>query len=230
MKELDHLYDKTVECHVCKGMYMTKKVLSKYIRANKHDSDFCSHYISTEINPLLYYVQVCPNCGYSSSEEFSSFFPPTSLEAIQEKICSNWNGDNYGTERSIEKAINSYKLAIYCATIKKEKHITLSGLYLRLAWLYRTEKINLEEETRFLRLALTEYIHSYMYGDFNNTHLSEVKLLYIIGDLSRRLGLKAQATRYFSRVIELQKETIEKGIIEMAKDRWAEMREEKKLG
>jgi uncharacterized protein (DUF2225 family) len=229
-KAPEYLYGKPVKCLVCQETYTTMKVLSKYIRSHKHDTDFCSHYISTKINPLLYYVQVCPNCGYSSSEEFSSFFPPTSFEAIQEKICSNWNGPNYCHERSLEDAIKSYKLAIYCATIKKEKHITLSGLYLRLAWLYRTEKVNVDEETRFLHLALTEYIQSYMYGDFNHTQLTEIKLLYLIGELSRRLRLTAQATKYFSRVIELQKQTIEKGIVAMAKDRWAEMREEKKLG
>ncbi|MGM0875477.1 MAG: DUF2225 domain-containing protein [Bacillota bacterium] len=225
--ELNYLYEKTVECHMCQEKYPTKKVLSKYVRTNKHDTDFCSYYVSTKKNPLLYYVQVCPNCGFSSSEEFSSFFSPTSLKSIQEKISTNWSGANYCNERSLDKAINSYKLAIYCATIKKEKHITLSGLYLRLAWLYRTEKINIEEEKRFLRLALNEYINSYMNGDFTDTHLSEVKLLYIIGELSRRLGLKGQATRYFSRVIEIQKDTFEKGIVEMAKDRWAEMREMK---
>jgi uncharacterized protein (DUF2225 family) len=229
MKELDYLYDKNVVCHICHGKYRTKKVLSKYVRANKHDTDFCSYYVSTKKNPLLYYVQVCPNCGFSSSAEFTSFFPPTSLEVIKEKICANWSGANYTIERSLDDAINAYKLAIYCATIKKEKHIVLAGLYLRLSWLYRTEKINLEEENRFLRLALNEYVTSYMNSDFTDTHLTEVKLLYIIGELSRRLDLREQATRYFSRVIEMKKETIEKGIVAMAKDRWAEMRE-KKLG
>lgn len=68
-----------------------------------------------------------------------------------------------------------------------------------------------------------------MNSDFTDTHLTEVKLLYIISELSRRLILREQATRYFSRVIEMQRETIEKGIVAMAKDSWAEMRE-KKLG
>jgi uncharacterized protein (DUF2225 family) len=229
IKALDYLYTKTVTCLMCQEKYTTKKVLSKYVRANKHDTDFCSYYVSTKKNPILYYVQVCPTCGFSSSEEFSSYFPPTTLNTIQEKICVNWTGADYCIERTLDQAINSYKLAIYCATLKSEKHIALAGLHLRLSWLYRTERINPEEEKRFLRLALTEYVNSYMIGDFADTHLSEIKLLYIIGDLSRRLGMREQATKYFSRVIEKQKETIEKGIVEMAKDQWAEMRE-KKLG
>lgn len=223
----EYLYDKTLECNVCHKKYTTKKILSKYIRASKHDTDFCSYYSSTNKNPLLYYVQVCPNCGFSSSEEFSTYFPPSTLEAIEEKLCANWSGSNYGIERSVDQAINSYKLAIYCAILKNEKHISLAGLYLRLSWLYRTEKINEEEEKRFLRLALNEYMNSYSKGDFNDKQLTEIKLLYLIGELSRRLDQQEQATRYLSRVIEMQHNTLEKGIVEMAKDRWAEIREQK---
>lgn len=226
-KNLDYLYDRKVDCYICKTSYTTKKVLSRYIRAHKHDTDFCSFYISTKINPLLYYVHVCPSCGYSSTEETSLYFPPMTMEAIQEKISKNWNNKIYCDERSLETAINSYKLAIYCATIKKEKNIALAGLYLRLSWLYRTEEINIAEENRFMSLALEEYLKSYMNSDYSETHLSEVKLLYIIGELSRRVDNHAQATKYFSRVIEKQKVTVEKGIVQMAKDRWSEMREQK---
>lgn len=224
MKEQTFLYSKKVECPVCSQKYTTKKILTKFIRIHKHDTDFCSYYASSKHNPLLYYVQVCPSCGYSSSEEFSSFFPPGTLSDIKNKVSLNWRGTDYCIERSLAHAINTYKLAIYCAGLKKEKHIAQAGLFLRLAWLYRTEEVNPEEEKRFMRLAVHEYIQSYMTGDYTATHLSEVKLLYIIGDLSRRLEQKEQATRYFSRVIQMQKDTIEKRIVEMAKDRWSEMR------
>lgn len=228
IKELEYLYDRKVECEICENTFVTKKVRSRFIRAHRHDTDFCSFYTSTKINPLLYYVSVCPTCGYSTSEECTDYFPPASKDMIKQKICNNWNGKNYCQERTLDTALASYKLAIYCAMIKKEKHIALGGLYLRLAWLYRTEKVNAQEEQRFLRLALDEYIQSYSVGDFSDTSFSEIKLLYLIGDLSNRVGLEGQATRYFSRVIEKQKETIEKGIVQMAKDRWSEMREEKK--
>ncbi len=227
-KEPEYLYDRDVVCKICEKTYVTKKVRTRFIRVKHHDTDFCSFYTSTKINPLLYYVTVCPTCGFSASEECTDYFPPMSKDLIQQKICDNWTSKDYGQERTLDMAINSYKLAIYCAIIKKEKHIALGGLYLRLAWLYRTESVNLQEEQRFIRLALDEYLQSYTTGDFSDTSFSEIKLLYLIGDLSRRVGSEGQATRYFSRVIEKQKETIEKGIVQMAKDRWSEMREEKK--
>lgn len=96
-------------------------------------------YASEEANPLLYYVHVCPHCGFAATEEFST-------------------------------------------------------------------------ET----------------DDLIHTHMSEVRLLYLIGELYRRLGKEKQAIIYFSRVIARKKETIEKGIVNMAYDRWQEILEEKK--
>ncbi|ASA96771.1 MULTISPECIES: DUF2225 domain-containing protein [Anoxybacillus] len=136
---MDVLYDRTVTCLVCKQTYTTKKVRSRFIRPVQHDTDFCSYYASEEANPLLYYVHVCPHCGFAATEEFS-----TETDA---------------------------------------------------------------------------FIH---------THMSEVRLLYLIGELYRRLGKEKQAVIYFSRVIARKKETIEKGIVNMAYDRWQEIREEKK--
>lgn len=224
---MDILYDRTVTCLVCKQTYTTKKVRSRFIRPIQHDTDFCSYYASEEANPLLYYVHVCPHCGFAATEEFSTYFPPQTLEAIQQNICVNWRGKNYSSARTFTDAVDTYKLGIYSALLKKERHIALAGLYMRLAWLYRSKQQN-EEEQRFMRLALEQYIASYEADDFVHTHMSEVRLLYLIGELYRRLGKEKQAIIYFSRVIARKKETIEKGIVNMAYDRWQEIREEKK--
>lgn len=94
---------------------------------------------------------------------------------------------------------------------------------MRLAWLYRTYKVP-EQEKRFMRLALQEYMASYSNDDFLGTHMSEVRILYLIGELHRRLGETKQAILYFSKVIAKKKETIETGIIAMAHERWQEIR------
>lgn len=224
MTKIDYLYDKEINCPICKHTYTTKKIKSSYIRAISHDSDFCSYYSHSEYSPLLYYVCVCPSCGYSMSDEFSPLFPPRTAEVINEKIRANWGSLHYGSKRNVKEAIHTYKLAIYSGVLKREKHVTMAGLYLRLAWIYRTYKMKLQEE-RFVKLALEEYISSYINDDFYGTHLTETKILYLIGELSRRTNLESQAVRYFSKVIEMQQKTKEKAIVEMAKDRWHEMRQ-----
>ena len=49
--------------------------------------------------------------------------------------------------------------------------------------------------------------------------------LYIIAELSWKIGDKEEAIRHFSRVIESQRSSTEPHIIQMAKDRWQDIRE-----
>ena len=81
---------------------------------------------------------------------------------------------------------------------------------MRLAWLYRLLE-NTDHEKRFMKLAMDAYLHSYMEDDFKGTQVSEVRILYLIGELARRTHQTEQAVKYFSKVIEQQNRTIESG-------------------
>ena len=87
------------------------------------------------------------------------------------------------------------------ATFKKEKPISIAGLTLRIAWLYRDEQDS-NEELRFMTMARDFYISSYSNGDYSGTQMSETRVLYMIAELSRRIGDEDEAVRGFSRVIE----------------------------
>lgn len=224
MTELQPLYDKKCTCLLCKKGFTTKKVRSRFIKIDHYDSDFCPIYSSEESNPVLYYVYVCPHCGFSFSDEFSPHFPPGGLELITEKVCNKWVPQDYSSVRDMPFAIRTFKLASYCATLKKERHITIAGLYMRLAWLYRW-LTNKKQENRFMNLALNEYMESYLSDDFRGTQMTDIRMLYIIGELSRRTDNIEQAVKYFSKVIEKQKSTTETRIVEMAKERWHEVRD-----
>lgn len=54
--------------------------------------------------------------------------------------------------------------------------------------------------------------------------MSEIRVLYMIAELSRRIGARDLATRYFSMILEKQSSSVEPSLIEMAKERWQEMR------
>lgn len=227
MTELHPLYDKSYVCLFCKQSFTSKKIRSRFIKAVNYDTDFCPTYENNMANPLLYYIKVCPHCGFSFSEDFSTYFPPKTMETIDKKVKSQWVSRDFGGERTIDVAIQTLKLAAYCGMLKKEKHIHLAGIYIRIAWLYRTlEKEG--QEQRFLKLALQEYIESYTTDDFRGTQMSEVRLLYMIGELYKRTEQMEKAIQYFSKVIEKQKQAIETKIIEMARDRWYEIREYQK--
>lgn len=226
---MDQYYSKNISCENCQHEYSTLKIKSRFIRPLTHDSDFCTTYQSLEINPLLYYVSVCPHCGYAVTEEFSPKLHEEALLAIQTKIQKHWNYKDYGQIRSVDTAINAYKLGIYSGIIKKETPIVMAGLYLRLAWIYRTIKQSNTQEQRFLKLAAEQFELSYTLGDYVEKGMSEIKLLYLIGDLNFRLNLERQAIQYFQMVIAHKQKDKEQRLVGKARDRWYEIRTSSKL-
>ena len=96
-------------------------------------------------------------------------------------------------------------------------------MYLRIAWLYRGIG-NSEQEHRFIKLALSEYQETYSTQDYQGTPVTEMRVLYLIGELYVRTGNIRESSKYFSKVIEQQKRTTETRIVEMAKERWNEVR------
>src|SRR5690606_23174879 len=112
-----------------------------------------------------------------------------------------------------------YKLGILSATLKKEKHVVIAGLCLRLAWLFRM-KNDEQEEKRFLSEALNQYKKSYERADYIATPMTDIRILYMIGELSRRVGNIDEAIRYFSLVIQHKDKESEQKIVEMAREQW----------
>ena len=224
--ELTPYYQKDIECLHCKQKFKTTKVRSKFIKVESHHTDFQPIYENKEINPLLYNIFVCEHCGFSFTDEFTKYFAPGVKEIIQEQIANKWAPRTYGNERTIEEGIMTYKLGILSGTLKKEKFVNMAGLALRTAWLYRLQDKQ-AEETRFLEIARNRYAESYSNDDYNGTQMSESRMLYLIAELSRKIGDIEYATRYFSKVIEKQSSSLEPTIIEMAKDRWHEIRVQK---
>lgn len=224
MSQIEPTFDRKYECILCKQPFTTKKLRSRFIKVTSFDTDYCPTYSSEETNPILYHINVCPHCGYSSSNDFTPYFPPGAIEEIKSKVCEHWVPHDFGEKRTVNEAIKTLKLAAYCGTLKKEKHIAIAGIYARLAWLYRDLQ-NEEQEQRFMKLAAKSYLDSYMADDFRGTQVSEGKILYLIGEFSRRTGQFEQAVKFFSKVIEQQSRSGETGIVDMARERWYEIRE-----
>ena len=212
------LYDKEMECLYCNKTFITKKVRSKFIIIKKRDSDFCNHYES--VNPYSYEVFVCSHCNFAFTEKFQPI-KNTRKGTIKEQYIDNAAFTNLNGERSLEQAIKAFKLALLCAALAGESSYVLAGLCLKLAWLYRYDSNN--EETRFLKNALDNYIKTYEQGDI--AALNKASLLYIIGELENRLGGYERARRWFS--ILLNDKALDPKIVKIAKNRWQEIRYER---
>ncbi|AWE08442.1 DUF2225 domain-containing protein [Lysinibacillus sp. 2017] len=217
--EVSPFYEKNVDCMHCKKSFPTLKVRSKSIKIEHTETDFQPIYTDDLVNALYYNVFVCQHCGFSFTEDFNKYFAPGVKEILEAQVCNNWIPHNFNGERSIFDAIQAYKLAFLCATIKKEKYVITSGLALRLAWLYRSLK-NVGQEKRFLTLARDHYMESFSTEDYASTQMSGVRIMYMIAELSRRLEDYENATRFFSRVIESQRTGGEAKLVDMAKEQW----------
>ncbi len=114
-----------------------------------------------------------------------------------------------------------YKLALVCAQLNSEKDRVVAGLLHHIAWLYRYRE-DKEQEDRFLRYALERYIAVFEYEglDVNNA-----KLMYLIGELSRRTGDFKEAVRWYGRVIN-DKSIMDAAMIRACKEQWSAAREE----
>lgn len=216
-------YEKKQECINCKKTFNSLKVRSKAIKVDHTESDFQPVY-TDDVNAYYYNVFVCEHCGFSFTEDFTKYFPPGTQQEVQEKITNHWVHHGFGDIRTVFQAIQAYKLALLSGTIKKEKYITMAGIALRLAWLYRSLK-NEGQEQRFLKLARDHYMDSFSTDDYSGTQMSMVRVLYMVAELSRRIGDTENATRYFSKVIEKQSVGGDAKIIDMAKEQWNILRE-----
>ncbi|TFE03790.1 DUF2225 domain-containing protein [Jeotgalibacillus salarius] len=225
--ELTPLYAKSVTCGLCKHKFTSTKIRGRFVRVKEYSTDLMPVYEDSSINPNLYHVHVCTECGYSFTDDFALYFPPGGKEEIQDKISKHWQHLDFSGERTPDDAIKAYKLAIYMATIKREKSIILAGLYLRLSWLYRNR--DHEQEERFQRLAVKAYKDAYSKEDYAGTQITTERVLYLIAELSLRLGEDEDATRHFSKIIEKQHNSNDPKMVHMAKERWQTYREERKV-
>ena len=229
IENIHAFYDKTVVCRHCETPFSTKRIRSGSLTMVQRDSDFCTYYKERNLNPIFYSVSVCPQCGFAFSDQFEDKLTLSQARDVQTHITAKWTPKNFGSIRQMVEAIASYKLAIFSAKLTEQPHSVKAGLYLRLAWLYRIEQ-NTEEELRLIRMAAAEYEQSYIHSDYKrgDKEMSEVRLLYLIGELHRRTGNYDQAILYFGKALEFRNRTIENGILRMAQDMWQLAREEYK--
>ncbi|KUO61953.1 MAG: hypothetical protein APF84_04785 [Gracilibacter sp. BRH_c7a] len=227
--QLEPLYDKKVDCPFCGKRFTTKKVRSRFIKPLRVDSDFCPIFSNGSHSPLYYYVVICPECGFAFTEDFTSYFSHVSRDNVNKEITAKMDKNvNYCGERSFESSIRTYKLAIYSAQLVKEKHIVFAHLCLRLAWAYRGNGDS-QEESRFLKLALNEYEKAFINSDFDSEKIPEMQVLYMIGELNRRLGNYSEAVKFFTAVTEHGDKSKNMKYVNIAREQWKLAVEENRI-
>ncbi|QKS70668.1 DUF2225 domain-containing protein [Paenalkalicoccus suaedae] len=225
MKEdIGALYDKKLHCNICEHVYSSKKLRSRAIRVAESHNDFYKEYKNPLHNPLLYEVYVCDQCGFASTDNFTAIQKQEIKTRFHEEVTHKWHSQSFDGERTYEKAINTYKLAILTAKKTEQPEIVVAGVCLKLSWLYRY----LDDEAntrRFLTYATKAYETSYNIGDFKATEMTELTLMFILGESHRQLGNRDLAITYFSKIIQHKNKHLEPAIVARAREQWQETRQ-----
>lgn len=217
--ELEPLYQIKVTCIQCENEFSTSRVRPSFKRAVRTDSDFCAYY--QKENPDYYVVRVCPSCGFASTENSLDRLTDLQRAKFEEAIGSRFSKRNFGGHRDWAIALETYKLGLLCAQTVGEKERIIASLLHHIAWLYRY-KNNQEQEKRFLQYSLESYIHVY---ENEGAGDSDARLMYLIGELHRRVENYNEAVKWFSRVIN-DKRIMDAAMIRASREQWAMLRED----
>ncbi|MBP2002043.1 uncharacterized protein (DUF2225 family) [Paenibacillus shirakamiensis] len=217
--ELQPLYTIQVHCLQCEEPFMTSRVRPSFKRAVRTDADFCRYYAKD--NPDFYVVRVCPFCGFAFTENFEERLNDNQRSTFRNQLGGRLALRDFGGERLWQNALETYQLGLLCAQTIGEKERIIASMLHHIAWLYRY-KDQSEQEQRFLTYSLDAYILVY---EKEGVGANDAKLMYFIGELSRRLGKYNDAVRWFSRVINDTK-IMDAAMIRQSREQWSVLRED----
>ena len=230
-KEKDPIWFKDVECQVCGAKHKAPRVKPSYLKVKSVDPDFHKRY--EIVNPLLYAVTVCNECNYAARNED---YDKVTLEYHKEIIDlamavknakKNVKFEN-GHEPPYEEAVKKHLLAIsFYKHFKPVNHNTVSGLYMHIVWMYR-EMGNKEKEMEYTKQALEHYVKTYEKGTHIPEKIGIVGILYLIGEMHRKLGDRNEAVKWFSRACSNDEIDAYPNIKNLAKDAWEKITAEKR--
>ena len=225
------LYNKKAACPLCQAKFESPKVLSKFVQVEKIDQDFCKHHKFAD--PLNYEINVCPFCGYAFNDETMKIRLKKDLAAeITASLSAFWGADkvkNYCQERSVDDALETFLLTLYCLKSVPIKRSQLSLLHLKIAWLYR-HKGEQALEQEYLNSSLENLTVSFEKESIASVR-AEINSLYLLGVLNFKTGNYNASARWLERILRHKSKTAFPLIVNQARDIWAEvraiMREEK---
>ncbi len=219
----DSLYSKEIFCPVCKMKIEVTKVRSKACTIKSKDTDFCIYYEG--INPILYDVWVCEYCGYAAQGERFEELSDEEAKKVMKNISPYWKSRKFCGERNVESAMETFKLALYNLQMINAKASDLAKVCIRIAWLYRLNSD--EKENEFLKHALRFYNEAYDKETFPINKLDESTCMYLMAELNRRIGDLESATIWFNKLMSSPAAKANKVLIEMAREQYHLVRQQR---
>lgn len=194
----DFIYEKTYKCPVCMNEVKSKTVKVGKAKLSYKDTDLMPRY--DDINPLFYDVVLCPACGYAALSRYFSKIKHPQAQLIKSTITPKFKMKVYPDLYDEDIAIERYKLALLNAVIKNGRASEKAYICLKTAWMYRL-KAEKENENKFLDEALNGFKQAFEKEPFPICGMDTYTLMYLLGELSRRIGKFEEALFWLGKVI-----------------------------
>lgn len=195
---LNHLFDKQVICPVCDSHFKTKTVKSKSPRVMAKDSDFFVRY--SVVNPYFYDVCICNSCGYAAMKSDFEKLKSHKKELVLSNVTTKWKPREYPDILDEKLAIERYKLALLNAVLIDLPDSTKAMISLKIAWMNRLLD-DTTQESLFLKQALDGFSDAYIKEIFPMYGLQKDSLMYLLGELNRKLENYQNALLWYSKTI-----------------------------
>ncbi|MFZ5633422.1 MAG: DUF2225 domain-containing protein [Bacillota bacterium] len=213
-------FKKEYTCPLCSTRFQTLKPRQKHIMVEKTDEDFCMYYRT--VNPLYYEINVCPRCGYSFNNSTYSPVKVDLKKGMARALSGLWQGTNYCASRTLEDAVETFKLAIECQRLRGADDSTMGKLFLKLGWLYRYQNMQ-QPERQSLDKALYHLSRSFEKDPVENPK-EEMNLMFLLGQLHLILGDERGAVNWFVRITQHPEKKSYPYMVNRARDAWQEIR------
>ncbi len=213
---MDYLYAKNIYCPVCGKTFMNYITRKSRLRLFSTDLDLKPTHLY--INANCYDVYLCTHCGYAALQTYFNRVTDKQIEILNQKIRPSYKSKKYIVPLSLGDAAQRYKMALLCALTIGAKAGVKAILCLKTAWIYRDMR-DKENERLFLKNARDGLIKAFETESFPIGAMDEMTVMYMIGELSRRVGDFTTASRWISEVVT------SKGVKPRMKDRAMESKD-----
>ncbi|HTB21392.1 MAG TPA: DUF2225 domain-containing protein [bacterium] len=203
------LWNKKLVCAFCEHPFETRRVRQGALRVKEKWTDFGS--LHEGLCPYYYAITACPKCLVAArNEEYDKLkagYEPKLMEfskRARSQPPKTDLADPMSGDMGFELAVKRHELAIACHKLRAHGEPgELAGLWLHIVWMCRL-KGDAGAEQAAMEQALAAYQVFFEKGDKLPEKLGEPGLLYLIGELSRRLGRFQQAREYYSRALSMR--------------------------
>jgi len=197
------VYPKTVDCPSCGTKFAALSVRPRKDQPAERETDFHNTYRSPS-NPYDYEPWVCPNDLYAAlPADFADLGEKhvRQVAPIVEQVVADWGDElpEFHADRTLDLRQRALELALALYQMRGLPHIRLAAVTHRLAWCAR-ERGDVETEQRWLTRALEHYTAAHAESDLEDGK-DELRVLYLCGELSLRLGDVNAAVTWFAHAL-----------------------------